>query len=291
MGIDLGCKRIEGIVLNPQGHAHARVQKPLPAAISYETALLNISAVYQELLGSADPIAPTLGISVPGDVCTSTGRQCYSPIAYLNDQALHSDLQGLVGRELVLESDSTCFTVAEAQCGAGAGYANVLGIVLDYGVNAGVTTRGRPAIRRACLGNGWGHTTLETHGPACYCGRRGCIERYLSIAALENQFTQWSGEHIASKDIVARSHAGDSIASTVLKNYMGHFTVAVANITALTKPHVIVVGGELASIDSIYRADMACPYSPLFNGASEVPILRSKLVNTAAATGAALLGI
>jgi predicted NBD/HSP70 family sugar kinase len=95
-------------------------------------------------------------------------------------------LEKLLGKPIRIANDADCFALSEATDGAGAGAETVFGVILGTGVGAGVVVRGHLLSGPNSIAGEWGHNPLpwprdeERPGPACYCGRSGCIETFLS---------------------------------------------------------------------------------------------------------------
>ena len=98
--------------------------------------------------------------------------------------------------------------------GAGAGAAIVFGVILGTGVGGGIVIGGQLLGGADGIAGEWGHNPLpwprddERPGPACYCGRAGCIETWLSGPGLSRDHAAHSGEEMAAVDIVAAAAAG-----------------------------------------------------------------------------------
>jgi fructokinase len=112
----------------------------------------------------------------------------------------------------------------------------------------------------------WGHNALpwpdasEWPGPACYCGRHGCIETFLSGSGLQNALTQGSGLRtghalgpgLTAREIAAAATRGDSAAASALETYSRRLAKSLATVMNLLDPDVIVLGGGLSNIESLY---------------------------------------
>ncbi len=119
-------------------------------------------------------------------------------------------------------------------------------------VNGGVLT-GSNAIAGE-----WGHNALpwpeddERPGPACYCGRRGCIETFLSGPGVSADHLRATGEALDAAAIAARAGAGDERAEATLSRYEGRMARALASIINVLDPDAIVLGGGMSNIARLY---------------------------------------
>src|SRR5262249_23923542 len=134
-------------------------------------------------------------------------------------------LEQLLGRELRFENDAACFALSEARDGAGRGYRAVFGIVLGTGAGGGIVIDGRALRGPNGITGEWGHIAMpwmnadEFPGPECYCGRRGCIERFVSGTALRADHKQAEGEELRPSVIVQRASSGDTSCERTLHRY------------------------------------------------------------------------
>jgi fructokinase len=89
-------------------------------------------------------------------------------------------------------------------------------------------------------------------GPACYCGRRGCIETFLSGPGLAADHRRHTGNDLSGERIVAAAAAGDTAARATLDRHAGRLARALAHVINILDPDAIVLGGGLSSIASLY---------------------------------------
>ncbi len=104
----------------------------------------------------------------------------------------------------------------------------------------------------------WGHNPLPevgTAGPAqvCGCGRSGCIETWLNGAALARDYGAGAGLEVEAAEVARRASAGDGLARAAIARYEQRLATALAGIINILDPDVVVLGGGLASIDSLYQ--------------------------------------
>lgn len=256
-GIDLGGSKIEIIALDQRGDAcyRQRVATPVGDYPATLTAIANLVQQAESALGARGSI----GIGTPGAVSKLTGRMKNCNSTCLNGQALPYDLAQCLGREVRLANDADCFALSEASDGAAAGAATVFGVILGTGVGAGIVVRRHLLSGPNAIAGEWGHNPLpwpelaELPGPACYCGRSGCIETFLSGPGLSRDYAAATGESCSAADIVDRSAAGDGVAEQVMQRYENRLARALAHVINILDPEAIVLGGGLSHCARIYR--------------------------------------
>jgi fructokinase len=258
IGIDLGGTKIEGIVLDDNGSERARMRIPTPSE-SYEATVKAVAGVVRDLEAKVGARC-RVGVGHPGALSPATGLIKNANSTRLNGQPLDVDLKRAMDRDEVrLSNDANCFAVSEASDGAGAGAAIVFGVILGTGVGGGIVIDGRPLVGAQAIGGEWGHNALpllrddERPGPACYCGRRGCVEAWLSGPAFQSQFARIAGRELRATDIADAAGQGDRVASQSFELYCDRLARALANVVNLIDPHVIVLGGGLSKMKELYR--------------------------------------
>ncbi|MCP5298795.1 MAG: ROK family protein [Chromatiaceae bacterium] len=256
IGVDLGGTKIEAVVLDEHGDVVARERVATPVG-DYRGTLSAIA----DLVGRLDGAAGTrcrVGIGTPGALSPASGRLRNANSTCLNGSLLHQDLNDLLAREVRIANDADCFTLSEAIDGAGRGATSVFGVIVGTGTGGGIAIDGRLLAGMNAIAGEWGHNPLpwprddERPGPACYCGKHGCIETFLSGPGLARDYAG-NPRDSAARDIVARAAAGDAAAESCLQRYEDRMARALASVINILDPEVIVLGGGLSNIERLYR--------------------------------------
>jgi fructokinase len=292
IGIDLGGTKIEVVALDADGRERFRQRIASPKG-NY---LATIGAI-QGLVGMAEQVVgpSSVGIGIPGAVSPATGLIKNSNSTWLNGQPLAQDLVAALGREVRLANDANCFALSEAVDGAGAGKRVVFGVIVGTGTGGGLTIDGRTIIGANAIAGEWGHNPLpwpdagEWPGPACYCGRTGCIETFLSGPALERDYAAASGTRLDAQSIVNRAEAGEPEATAVLERYERRMARALASVINVVDPDAIVLGGGLSNIERLYRNLPKLWGRFVFSDAVATPLVRAVHGDSSGVRGAAWL--
>src|SRR5262249_19300106 len=139
----------------------------------------------------------------------------------------------------------------------GQGHGTVFGVILGTGVGGGIAIGGRALLGRNAISGGWGDNALPwpdaegIPGPACFCGKRGCIETFLSGPALEKEYLSLSRPMADAKAIAERAAGGEEAARTALSVYARRLAKSVAMVINIVDPDVIVFGGGVSNIPSL----------------------------------------
>lgn len=256
LGIDLGGTKIELIALDAAHREMLRRRVPTPqgdyAATLQAIAKLVIDAEHE--LGASGSV----GIGTPGAISPATGRMKNCNSTWLNGRPLRQDLERLLGREIRLANDANCFALSEAVDGAAAGAEVVFGVILGTGCGAGVVVRGHVLTGANAIAGEWGHNPLpwprddERPGPACYCGKAGCIETWVSGPGLARDLLATSGLDLPAHDIARRAAAGDAACTAALERYEDRLARGLAHVINVLDPEFIVLGGGMSNIARLY---------------------------------------
>ncbi len=256
LGIDLGGTKIAALVPGPGGAVLWEDRIPTPRG-DYEATIEAIAG----LVEAADQATGTtcrVGIGMPGAISPATGLVKNANSTWLNGRPFQRDVERRIGRRVWCANDANCLAVSEAVDGAAAGARVVFGVIVGTGTGGGIAIDGRAVTGANAIAGEWGHNPLpwptdaERPGPACYCGRHGCLETWLSGPGLAADFERRTGATLNPEAIVARAASGHHDAVAALDAWLHRLARGLATIVNVLDPDVIVVGGGLSEIDAIY---------------------------------------
>ncbi len=256
LGIDLGGTKISAVVLDGGGREVWRTRVATPRE-DYAGTIAAIGGLVDQA-ERAVGVTCTVGLGIPGAPSRVTGRIKNANSSCLNDQPLHQDLEQRLNRSVRLANDANCLVLSEVADGAAAGRRTAFGVILGTGVGGGLFVNGALVEGVNAIGGEWGHNPLpwpdaaEMPGDACYCGRSGCIETWLSGPGLARDYARAGGHPISGEEVVARAARGEARAEDTLALWEGRLARALATVINLMDPDVIVVGGGLSRIERLY---------------------------------------
>lgn len=256
LGVDLGGTKTEAIALRADGVVLDRWRMPSPVG-DYAATVRRIADL---AAFAATRFGPdfSVGVGMPGAISPATGLVKNANSTWLIGHPFGHDLGEALGRPVALANDADCFALSEASDGAGAGAASVWGIILGTGVGSGIVVGGRLLGGPNAIAGEWGHNPLpwpsdaERDGPACYCGRKGCIETFLSGPGFAADHARRTGENLTPAAIAAAAEAGDVGAAASLSRYVERLARATAAVINILDPEVIVLGGGLSNLECLY---------------------------------------
>jgi fructokinase len=291
LGIDLGGSKIEVIALADDSAELLRRRVPAPRGdyAATLTAVANLVGEAERELGQTGSV----GIGIPGAQSRVTDLIKNANSTWLIGRPFKSDLQAALRREVRLANDANCFALSEATDGAATGAEVVFGVILGTGVGGGIVVRGKVLAGANSIAGEWGHNRLpgdEPAWPACYCGRRGCVETFLSGPGMQRDHAQMHGAiAVDPVEIVARAAAGDAACEATLQRYEARLARALAVVVNILDPDVIVVGGGLSKLDRIYANVPKLWGAHIFSDAVTTRLLKNRHGDASGVRGAAWL--
>ncbi|MGH9884058.1 MAG: ROK family protein [bacterium] len=292
VGVDLGGTKIEAIALADSGEIVARERAPTPR--SYDGTIHVIASLVESVERSAGARG-TVGVGIPGAVSPATGLVKNANSVWLIGQPLGRDLGERLGRAVRLENDANCFAISEAADGAGAGADVVFGVILGTGVGGGIVINGRCLKGANLIAGEWGHnplpwiTAAEHPGPDCYCGKRGCIETFLSGPGFASDFEHRTGAALSTHEIVERAERRDAAAVAAVEQYHDRLARALASIVNVVDPHVIVLGGGMSRLPRLAESVSALLPAYVFSDTVVTRVVRNVHGDSSGVRGAAWL--
>lgn len=311
IGIDLGGTKIEAVIIDDDGKTRWRqrvpsvVKKTDDLQEAYQQSLAIIADLLQSAL-RAEPAVKNMpvGIGTPGaESASGVMKNCNS--VWLNGRQLRQDLEKKLERPVRLANDANCFALAEAHMGAARHARSVFGVILGTGVGGGLVIQGQLHQGINHIAGEWGHNRLPAALPekergkkeideplqqrSCYCGRYNCVETFLSGPGLSRSYFLASQQQCNAEEVITHVKAGDSVAAQVWQQYLQQCARALAQVINIVDPEVIVIGGGLSNIQSLYD-ELPRYWQPyIFSDAIHNRLLKAELGDSAGVFGAAWL--
>jgi len=294
IGIDLGGTKIEGVALGGRGEEIARHRRPTPNN-DYDATIAAVVDVVETLERQAG-IQGTIGVAMPGAISPATGLIKNANSICLNGKPFDRDLRAALGRDVRLANDANCFALSEAVDGAGQGFSTVFGVIAGTGVGGGIVMGQEVLTGPHAIAGEWGHNPLPWPGetewqtsPTCYCGKRGCIETWISGPGVAADHERTSGQKLTAEEIASASEDGDPAARATVSRLVERFAKSLATIINIIDPDVIVLGGGLSNIDALYDLVPARLSDFVFSDRIDVTVVRNQHGDSSGVRGAAWL--
>lgn len=293
IGIDWGGTKIEAVAMEQDGRELARLRRDTPRH-DY-AGCIRIIVELIDALEAKTGRNGTIGIGIPGSLEPVSRRGKGASSTWLLGRPVEKDLREAIRREIHVENDADCFAASEAADGAGVGHNVVFAVILGSGAGAGIAIGGKAHHGPNNSAGEWGHNPLpfpdvtEIPGRACYCGRHGCMETWVSGRAFEAEYARHAGEASKARDIVDRMRNGDRLARMLWERYVDRLARGLASVVNTLDPDVLVMGGGMSNIDELYGDLPAALGRRIFSTVFHTPIRRAVHGDASGVRGAARL--
>ena len=293
IGIDLGGTKIEVAALDGRAGIRLRRRQASPQG-DYEGTIRAIRDLVEGL--EAELGQPgSVGVGIPGTISPHSGLVKNANSTWIIGRPLDRDLAEALDRPVRVANDANCFALSEAVDGAAAGAWVVFGVILGTGVGGGLVVGQRPLVGAQAIAGEWGHNPLpwpkddERPGPDCYCGKRGCIETFLSGPGLSRDHAKATGESLPVEEIARRAAAGDAAASASLERHTGRLARGLATVINVVDPDAVVLGGGLSNLEPLYGELPGRLQDYVFSDVCTTPVVAAKHGDSSGVRGAAWL--
>lgn len=286
LGVDFGGTKIEAALLDSQGEIRVRERVPNPG--NYDAAVRAVADLVARVEQKGGARAVTVGVGIPGSLSPATGRVRNANSVWLNGKPFFEDLKAVLSRPLRVENDANCFVLSEAVDGAAAHGRVVFGVILGTGCGGGVVVDRHVVEGINGIGGEWGHTPLpwaraDEDAGRHWCGRLNCMELWVSGSGFE----RWAGMRAREADEAAS--AGDPKARVLLDLHADRLARGLSVVIDILDPDVIVFGGGLSNIESLYASVRGKLLAHVFSDVLRTELVKNKHGDSSGVRGAAWL--
>lgn len=294
IGVDLGGTKIEGVLLTETGEVAEKIRVDTPIN-DYQATVDSVCS----LIGNLQKHSQTLlkvGVGTPGALTRphELMKNCNS--LCLNGHPLKKDLESQLAYEIRMENDANCFVLSEAHYGAGKAVNTVFGVIIGTGTGGGIVINKQLHIGPNSIAGEWGHNCIPSsvrnliaEDRVCYCGRKNCIETVLSGRGLKQTYYDLTSTQREAVDISALFQQGDRSAVECIKIYSEQLARCLSTMVNVIDPDMIVLGGGLSKIDSLYESVPRHMAEHVFTDNMQTKIAAPVFGDASGARGAACL--
>ena len=292
IGIDWGGTKLEVIALDDEGTPliRERVATPRDDYMACIYAVRDLVLKVEKKTGKSGSV----GIGIPGTISPATRLVKNANSTWMNGRPLLQDMKSALNREVRIQNDANCFAVSEAFNGAGEGAHIVAGVILGTGCGCGIAINGMAHVGRQGIAGEFGHTPLapmredEFPGNACWCGKRGCLETYISGTGFQRSYETLIDEptHMSVEEIL---EIDDFKSQKTYKDYCDQLARGLSQLVNILDPDVIVLGGGMSNIQSLYSNVPPLMKAHVFTDHFDTPIRQAKHGDSSGVRGAAWL--
>src|SRR3984957_16556351 len=312
IGVDIGGTKVAAGFVDHAGEINYVTPVPMVSDGDATAGLNSVIAAIDSLLSKAQQNRWTIraiGICAPGPLDPNTGVVINPPnLPCWRNFPLAPEISKRYRLPVKIENDANAAALAEVLWGAGKGYAKVFYISIGTGIGTGLILDGHIYNGRTGAATEGGHVSIDYRGPVCGCGKRGCIEVFISGTAIAKRaqakleaanlshsplLDLAGGKSVAvATEFVNKAHGGgDPIATATLLETVELLAVYLGNTIDLLEPDVIVVGGGVAGVLRPFFDELRAriPSWCINSRCREIPLLSAHYgANSGIAGGAAL---
>ncbi|MCU1514750.1 MAG: hypothetical protein JWO10_1840 [Microbacteriaceae bacterium] len=255
VGIDFGRRHLRVVVATlgyqviaeeylelPVGH---RATDGIDRAAELLTHLLEQSNVPQSAVLGA-------GLGIPGPIDRRQGTVLQGSILPEWVGIHLPDLQDRLGIPVFFDNDANLGALAEVTWGPHNAIENLAFVKIGTGIGCGLILNGRTHYGSRGVAGEIGHDTAVENGIVCHCGNRGCLETVASTSVMMSLLGRGLAVPLSTADIVRNALGGDSATLRVVDDAGVAIGRSLATVANLVNPEVIVVGGPLSALGSLF---------------------------------------
>ncbi|AQT78750.1 sugar kinase [Mycolicibacterium litorale] len=250
--VDIGGTKIAAGLVDSDGRLRFQTRQPTPKTDDPEQVWAAARRTIADTLGQAGGRVDGVGISSAGPIHLADGTISPVNIPAWRGFPIRERVAGVVpGARVCLGGDGLCMALGEHWRGAGQGAGFLLGMVVSTGIGGGLVLDGSPYSGRTGNAGHVGHVVVDSDGPPCSCGGRGCVEAIASgphLAAWARE-QGWAGDD--AKALAEAAAAGDEIASRAFDRGARAIAAMIASVGAVCDLDLVIVGGGVAKAGPI----------------------------------------
>ena len=293
IGIDLGGTKTESIILNENGKEIERLRKETPK--NYNGTLDTICELVK-YLEEKYKTKCSVGVGTPGALSKETDCIKGGNSTWLNGRPLKKDIELRLNRKIFFENDANCFALSEAYDGAGSKHEIVFGVIIGTGVGGGLVIDKKIINGFNNITGEWGHNQMPVgsndkwNRHDCYCGKKGCIETFLSGPGFSKHYYDLFNEKLDARIIQDNANNGDEKALEFIFQYLDYLARGLAQVINIIDPGAIVLGGGVSNMKQIYGNINAKLKKYVFSDTVNTEVVKNKFGDSSGVRGAADLG-
>ena len=293
IGIDLGGTKTESIILDENGKEIERLRKDTPQ--NYNGTLDTLCGLVNYLEDKYQKKC-TVGVGTPGALSKETNCIKGGNSTWLNGRPLKNDIELRLNRKIILENDANCFALSEAYDGAGSKHNIVFGVIIGTGVGGGLIINKKIINGFNNITGEWGHNQMpfgsndKWNRHDCYCGKKGCIETFLSGPGFSKHYSDMHNVKLDAKTIQKNANEGDVKALEFIFEYLDYLARGLSQVINIIDPGAIVLGGGVSNMKQIYENINPKLKKYVFSDTVNTEVVKNKFGDSSGVRGAADLG-
>ena len=293
IGIDLGGTKTESIIIDQNGKEIERLRKDTPK--NYNGTLDTVCELVTHLEKKHQKKC-SVGVGSPGALSKETHCIKGGNSTWINGRPLKKDIELRLNRKIFFENDANCFALSEAFDGSGSKHEIVFGVIIGTGVGGGLVINKKVINGYNNITGEWGHNQMpigsndKWNRHDCYCGKKGCIETFLSGPGFSKHYFDLYNDKLDAKIIQENANNGDEKALEFIFQYLDYLARGLAQVVNIIDPGAIVLGGGVSNMKQIYGNINSKLKKYVFSDTVNTEVVKNKFGDSSGVRGAADLG-
>ncbi len=249
VGVDIGSSAVQIGIVNSEQHIVTSQRYVPDRSMTAEEFIDDLARKILDILDENDiPLDQCIGVGVgiPGTIDRRKGKVLYSNNIRWEDVPIVERLGRVIPCPVRIANNADCAALGEAVAGAGRDYSDVVLFTLGGGVGGGIILSGKVFEGGIMGGSEIGHMVVQANGRECTCGRRGCLEAYVSVPALIRDAESRLQKELTLDEIFSLYRDGDEETADVIHRYTDMLSTGIVNIINMFRPQLILIGGMIS---------------------------------------------
>lgn len=258
VGIDIGGSHIAIGVIDEKGKILEKIEKRITRIEKQDVKKFIEKSIIEQVNRLKNEYdLEEIGIGIPGyakdGVIISSGN------LGIKNYNIAKALQNLK-LPIRIRNDAKCAALAEHAYGCLKGYERSLFLTLGTGIGGAVFKENQLQKTGNKPGYEVGHMIIEKNGIPCYCGQKGCFERYASMKVLKNNLRKalqldemTRGEELL--ELIRRNssnHDNNEVIEGIVKEYIENLSTGIQSLIRIFEPEVIGIGGSFVYFEDVF---------------------------------------
>ena len=250
VGITIGSSETQIGLVNDRQQIIAMRTFPTDVIKKAEEFIAEVAQATLDLLEEQSiPLDQCIGVGagIPGTIDRRKGTVLYSNNLRWEDVDIVQELGRVIPCPVRIANDADCAALGEAVAGAGKDYSDVVMFTLGGGVGGGIILNGQVFEGGIMGGSEVGHQVVRVNGRRCTCGRKGCLEAYVSVPALIRSAEEATGRKMSLEEIFRGASKGNIDLQETVEQYEQMLGTGIVNIVNMFRPQMILLGGTMSA--------------------------------------------
>ncbi|HZT05060.1 MAG TPA: ROK family transcriptional regulator [Steroidobacteraceae bacterium] len=254
LAVDIHPRQATIAMVDLNGRLLSRSMAPLSRDAAASTELI-LDAMARMKAGLGAVSIEGVGVSFPGRTDPQTDQYLFAPNLHWRDFDLKGTLEKRMRLPVHVANAAIACLLAQLTFHHDEGSCDAVLITTSEGVGGAIFANGSIITGHDGMAGEFGHISIDSEGPECACGRRGCWEVFASCRAALRYFRELQPQHraVTFGELLNLAEEGSAQAGAALERQAREIGQGLRLIIAALSPAVIYIAGEVTSAWHRYR--------------------------------------